>query len=271
MLLRIYRFLLRLPPFKGKSMLTALARRWFFPPRRYTVIHGLHMEIDPHEWTQSDLLRDGCLEPITCTLMSKLLQGGDTYVDVGAQIGFHSLVARSLVGADGRVVAIEPQPYNCEKILRNSRLNGFDNVVLIVAAAGEYDGSVKLHRQCTTDTSRLSLCLQGVNDEAQVFHVPMLRLASLFESLGLRKIKLLKIDVEGYELEVINGLGKYHQYIDNMILEFLAGETTNKSKLSTLIEQLLSSGFKLLTVDGQSWRQSQPLPENNIWACREAL
>jgi len=169
MLLAVYRWLLRLPTFKGKSRITEGYRKLVFAPNQYRIIHGLRMEIDGFDWIQSEIVRDGCIEPLTCALMGKILGTGDTYLDVGAQLGLHTLVARHFVGAEGKVIAIEPQPYNCHKLLSNWRLNSFENLTLYVGAVGAYDGRIALHLQSPTDTSRLSICLPPVNDEP---HVP---------------------------------------------------------------------------------------------------
>src|SRR6185295_1699992 len=97
MKLEVYRRLLQLPTFKGKSWLTTSYRRVFFSSKIYRWKEGIVFDIDPIEWNQSDLLRDGWLEPLTCQLMSTILKAGDTYVDVGAQFGFHTLVARNSI------------------------------------------------------------------------------------------------------------------------------------------------------------------------------
>src|SRR5215208_5801779 len=250
MALLLYRSLLRLPAFKGRDRLIGLYRNMFFSTRKYTVLHGISMELDPYDWLQSEILRDKCLEPLTSNLYELLLRPGDNYVDVGAHVGFHTLLARKFVGATGRVVAIEPQPYNCQKIMANWRSNGFTNLTLFVAAVGEHDTSVSLHQQSASDTSRLSLCLEPVNDQPQVFNVPMKRLDTIFNSLALSQVRLLKIDVEGYELESLRGLGSYLLAIDNIILEVLDGATQLSAKTSALLGLLESNGYALRTVSG---------------------
>jgi FkbM family methyltransferase len=226
------------------------------------------MEIDPLEWTQSDLIKNGSLEPLTSALYGKLLRAGDTYVDVGAHIGFHTLVARHYVGASGRVIAVEPQPYNCHKLLANWRANDFHNLVVYVAAAGTHNGSVALHHQIATDTTRLSLCLAPVNDQPQVFYVPMMRLETIFDRQAIDHARLLKIDIEGYELKALEGIGPHTQAVDNIILEVLDTATALAPKSVSLLEKLERLGYELRTVEGHAWNRSSALPENNLWASR---
>src|SRR5437660_8903455 len=158
---------LRLPHFKGKTRIEELLRRMLWTPNQTKVFGGLRMELDPAEWTQMQLLKRNWLEPRTLALYQKLLRPGDIFVDVGAHVGFHSLVARHLVGPSGLVIAIEPQPYNAQKILANWRANDFANLKLIIAAAGERDGWVELQDQPITDRALLTLRGNGAKDQAQ--------------------------------------------------------------------------------------------------------
>ena len=268
MVLKFYRALLRLPQFKGKSRIIQFYRALFFRTHRITGTHGFVLELDPIQWAQSELLRDGCIESLTSALYGKLLRLGDSYVDVGAHIGYHTLLARSCIGAEGQVIAVEPQPYNCEKVLANWRANGFENLALYVAAIGEQNSTVRLHQQVETDSSRLSMCLEPVNDEARIFYVPLRRLDAILAEQAVERIRLLKIDVEGYELEVINSLGGFFTAIDNIILEVLDTSSGVSAKSVALIEKLKSLEYQLHTVEGHAWDQHIPLPENNLWAAR---
>jgi FkbM family methyltransferase len=226
------------------------------------------MELDPIEWTQSDLLRDGAIESLTSALYGKLLHHGDRYVDIGAHIGYHTLLARRYIGAEGQVIAVEPQPYNCQKLLANWRANSFDNLTLYVAAIGEENSTVRLHQQAKTDSSRLSMSLESVNDESLVFYVPLRRMDAIFAEQGVEHIHLLKIDVEGYELEIVNSLGAFSPAIDNIILEVLDTSSDISAKSEALIGKLKSLEYKLYTVEGQVWDHHSALPENNLWASR---
>ena len=155
MLFKLYRATLRLPKFRGQSRITAFLRRQLAPS--VTEIDGVRMQLDPMEWAQIDILKYGCLEPSTLALFKRLLHPGDTYIDVGAHVGYHALMARKLIGPTGHILAIEPQPYNCEKLLINASLNDIANITTVVAAVGERDGTIVLHDQVATDKSRLIL------------------------------------------------------------------------------------------------------------------
>lgn len=265
MLNQSYDFILRLPGFKGKAKIEAVFRA-LLKPHISTVHHDIRMELDPEEWLQIDLRASGRLEARTTALFERILRPGDTYVDVGAHVGYHSLVAARLVGEGGRIVSIDPQPYNCAKILANAELNRFTNITVIAAAADEADGFISLKSQSRQDKARLTLAGPGVNDGALTFVVPKITLRWLIETYDLRPVNLLKVDVEGFELEVLNGAGDAMRAIENIVFEVLPGEDADKTRI---IERTVRDfGFQMFDVDGAAWRPGQACVENNVWARR---
>ena len=265
MLNQSYDFILKLPGFKGKAKIEAMFRA-LLKPHISTVHHDIRMELDPEEWLQIDLRALGRVEPRTTTLFERILRPGDAYVDVGAHVGYHSLVAARLVGESGRIVSIDPQPYNCAKILANAELNGFANIVVVAAAVAEADGFTSLKNQSRQDKARLTLTGPGVNDGALTFVVPKITLRWLLETYTLRPVNLLKIDVEGFELEVLKGAGDAIRDVENIVFEILPGEDADKTRA---IERMLRDcGFQMFDVDGAAWCSGQACIENNVWARR---
>src|ERR1700761_660830 len=168
MLNRVYDFVLRQPSFKGKARIESLLRRALLPHVSETR-YGFRMELDVEEWLQIELRAARCLEPRTSALFEGLLRPGDTFVDVGAHVGYHSLLARRFVGNSGRVYAIDPQPHNCAQLLRNAELNAFSNIVVIAAAVDTGEGWIALKAQSRRDRSRLTLTGPGVSDSTLTF------------------------------------------------------------------------------------------------------
>jgi FkbM family methyltransferase len=227
------------------------------------VYKGIRMELDPNEWTQCELLREGITESSTIELYEKILNPGDIYVDVGAHVGFHALVARSVVGSTGNVIAIDPQPYNCDRILSNANLNGFVNVLVIIAAIGPRDGLVVLNNQIPEDKSKLSLSEHWPHRETQQkFTVAMCRLDTVTERLS--SIRLLKIDVEAYEWEVLQGATATLAKTKNLIIEL----HPQSASLDRSVNLLKEMGFSLSDVHGKRWEQGQRCEGHNVWARR---
>jgi len=264
----LYAAFLRLPTFKGKGRLAPIIRDAFFKPRPRRTVHNLRILLDPLEWEQASILRDVLWEPLTTTLFGQLLTPGAIYLDVGAHIGYHTLVARHHIGPTGGVFAVEPQPYNCDRILENWACNDFENVVVYVAAAGPQSGSISLPHQPSTGRSQLSVD-QNETKRSRRFRVPLVTLADLISESDLTKVHLLKIDVEGFEAHVLEGLGDKISIVENIILEILPAALSNDFRSPPVLELLSRSGFnRWRTVEGVEWRIGDCLPENNLWAAR---
>jgi FkbM family methyltransferase len=262
----LLRPVLRRPHFKGKSRLEQWLRRTQWQPRRTKVKYDLLMELDPQEWLQLQLFESKWLEPQTLALYERVLRPGDVFVDVGAHVGFHSLLARHLVGPGGLVVAVEPQPYNAGKLLANWRANGFVNLHLVVGAAGAEDGILVLCEQEPSDRSLLSVGGHGKN-EGQKFEVQLRRMDGILSTLGIARTRMVKVDVEGYELAVLQGLGHRLDSIENLVLEFYDWPE-RRGDNEALVEVLRSQPFDLMTVRGEEWTRGVSLAENNLWARR---
>lgn len=260
----LYDSLLRMPRFKGRGRIENALRHGLEP--KVSRVHGLLMQLDPQEWNQIELISGVLPEPQTLALMERLLGQGDACIDVGAHVGLHALIAARQVGATGQVIAIDPQPYNCERVLVNCRLNGFNQVLTVVAAAGEADGFVTLHDQKANDKTRLTLAGDGVGDVAARFETPIIRLDSLAQRHGLTRLRLLKVDVEGYEAQVLRGAAGLLMTTENVIFECLP--QTEPAEAKVLADLLQTAGFVLKQVDGSPWTPGAPSIENNVWASR---
>src|SRR5262249_17670140 len=126
--------------------------------------------------------------------------------------------------------------------------------------------SVTLKAQAQADKSRLTVAGHGVNDSKQSFIVPLVRLDKVLADQNVDHVDLIKIDVEGFELEVLRGLGERMAQVRNIILEVLP--VTPLPIVSEIANLLTTSGFDLRTVDGTAWCPGQPCPEWNVWASR---
>ncbi|HEX6202800.1 MAG TPA: FkbM family methyltransferase [Thermoanaerobaculia bacterium] len=142
-------------------------------------------------------------EPATTRLIERLLVPGGKAVDVGANVGYLTAVMARAVGPTGRVWAIEPDPENLRLMRENLSRNGLaDRVEVIAAAAGERHEVRRLHRQSVG--ARNTLHAITASPEAEVVEVTTLRLDEVIPE----PVDLIKIDVEGSEIEALEGLGR---------------------------------------------------------------
>jgi FkbM family methyltransferase len=235
-----------------------------FATRPVRLPGGLLMDLDPYEWIQLEILIRGATEPFTLQLMRQLVEEGDVVIDVGAHVGHHALIAALAAGATGSVYAFDPQPYNVDRIARNAAHNGLVNVVAVCAAVGAKNAFIRIPAQSQRDRARLSLSAPGPNDLAAFVEVPLRRLDSYIDDNRLQAPKLVKIDVEGYEPEVLRGLGERLKECRNIILEVL--EDADPGKTREVVQLLTTNNFSLRDVHGQPWRAGLPLVECNLWA-----
>lgn len=251
------------PRFRGRDRLIGAISESFLP-RAARLPNGLIMDVDAAEWGQLALLTAGANEPATLRLFERLLVPGDVVFDIGAHVGHHALVAARTVGETGKVFAFDPQPYNADRICRNAELNGVSNIVVVCAAAGERDGFLRVPFQSARDRSRLSLVEKGPNDLATRIEVPVRRLDTFISEHALGEGKLLKIDVEGYELEVIRGLGDRITSFTNIVFEVLDDADVDNTRC--IVDILTAARFSLRDIQGNAWMPGRPLLERNVWA-----
>jgi FkbM family methyltransferase len=142
--------------------------------------------------------------------LRRYLRHGDTVIDVGANIGFTSLVAAAEVGETGTVVAIEPHPRMFSYLRGNVSLNPRTNVLLFDVAVGEQKTEIYL-------TDQTDECVNFVTTQNAKLRVDMVRLDEL--PIGNAKIALLKLDVEGYELFALRGSTKILKNVECIYFE----------------------------------------------------
>ena len=137
----------------------------------------------------------GLYEPEVAALLRRTLRCGMYVVDIGANIGYFTMLAASLVGPAGSVLAVEPNLANVKMIEASRRANNFSNVTIAACALGKAAGILALHTAFSNGMT--SPVGKTLNDVMASQIVPCQPLASLVSSD--RRIDFIKIDVEGAE------------------------------------------------------------------------
>lgn len=257
---RLLKLLANAPQFRGRDRsISGLTDS--FKTRPTAIDDGLQMYLDPYEWGQQDILIRGSTEILTTRLMKRLLASGDVFVDVGAHVGHHALVGAKAVGKSGRVIAIDPQPYNADRIGQNAICNGMPQIEVVIAAISDTNGFATLPFQDARDRSRFAIA-GSPNDTAVKYECAVRRLDDLFEARGLENIELLKVDVEGFEPQVLRGLGKFLPRCRNVIFEQLPNSD------GAAMAMLREADFELRDVEGNAIESLDALTESNVWARR---
>ncbi len=157
------------------------------------------------------LATSGIWEPQTLALMTATLVSGDIFVDLGANLGFFSLFATGRVGPTGRVYAVEPAPETYGLLLENVRRNGVSNIITKEVAAGAAPGEAVLYDvrgEILRGAASIKRRAGEVPAESQWSPTPVRvePLTDIVEASDLPRLRLIKIDVEGAEADVLAGL-----------------------------------------------------------------
>lgn len=184
-----------------------VARRYAFTPLSNTAtIHGYRMKLGRWSYVNTPLFVNETYEPGTYRIFNEILRPRMTVVDLGANIGFYTLLAAKLVGPEGRIYAFEASPDNFEVLEENIRLNGYDNVIAVNKAVLNREGVVKLWT-CAEDSASHTLFRNPGSSDIAV-EVEAITLDSYFEEIGWPCIDLIKMDIEGAEPFALEGMNE---------------------------------------------------------------
>jgi FkbM family methyltransferase len=146
-------------------------------------------------------IRNGAYEPNVVEVFRRLLRPGMGAVDVGANVGFFTMLAASLVGSDGYVLAVEPNPENMKLLEASRRANGFDQVKTALTAAGKQTGVLVLNPSFSNGTT--SEPPDSIEATLTGQLVPSFRLDDIIPRD--QQIDFVKMDAEGAEYTVLLG------------------------------------------------------------------
>jgi FkbM family methyltransferase len=178
-----------------------------------TLPWGLPIKINPHENIGNNIASQGLYEAGVTETLWRLTEPGDLAIDAGANIGYTASILGIRVGSRGRVICFEPHPKVFESLMENvemwksdSRCSSF---VLHQAALGKQDGRALLH---TNDWFRINRGTAWISDKAEAgpgleeIEVPIRKLDGFLDES--ETIGVLKMDVQGHELSVLQGMAR---------------------------------------------------------------
>ena len=189
----------------------------------------------------SDLLNGRVYEKAEVRLIREIVKEGDVVIDIGANVGYHTMLFASLVGSKGKVYAVEPDTANFDLLKKNIALNGFENVKAIQSAVTSKPEEVTLWRSNDYATDHRIYAVPGRSNSISV---PGITLDETFAKES--KIKLLKMDIQGAEGLALQGGKQCLQRCESVLTEFspdclLAGGI----KPTEYLKMLKDAGFKI--------------------------
>ena len=211
---------------------------------------GHTMYLDKHD--SLDLSVNGIYNKLDTEIVTNHIRTNDFVIDIGAHIGYYSLIFAKLVGAHGHVFSFEPEPSNFKLLEKNIKINNYKNITIIQKAVSNKNTKSTLYvGQQSSGANRLYEPNKTFTQDFKTTEVDCLKLDSFLPIVN-SKINFIKIDVEGSEYNALLGMKKIIEKNSNLKIftEFdplaISDSGENSEKI---IDFLINQGFDIFIVD----------------------
>lgn len=187
-------------------------------------------------------------EPLETELVKREIKRGNVVLDLGANIGYYTLIFAKLVGEEGKVFAFEPDPTNFALLEKNVEMNGYKNVMLIQKAVSNKAGKLKLY---LSEDSMGDHTIFNLYEGCKFIEIEAIRLDDYFKNYD-GKIDFIKIDTEGAEEQAIQSmfnLLKKNKTVKILTEFFPIGLKGSDIDPAEYLKTLLKLGFKLYHIN----------------------
>lgn len=207
---------------------------------RFTNRDGITFDLDVTECVQKAIFCFHYFEPEDVAAFRTFIKPGSVVFDVGANIGQYALLASKLVGERGQVYAFEPSPEVLAKLQENIRLNSAENIEVVAKAVTAESGMMQFYTANEQGNQGVGSLLpaeeyRAHTRSAESIEVEALSLDDFCEAQGIEHVDFLKIDVEGFDLEVLKGAEKLMERNPDLVV-FSEVEPLNLSQVDTTVE-----------------------------------
>lgn len=224
-------------------------------------------KLDLVDYVQHAMFLHGSYEPKSLAVFQSLIGSGETVIDLGANVGQYTVAAARMVGPAGRVIAIEPHPGVCARLLDNIRLSKVQDRVLPVTSP--LAGTTGFIEFGLPEAGALGTMRPRRPDETRRLLTMGVRIRELAERLEIDAIAVMKIDIEGQDLSIIDDMFRSSILRPRHILfEYLPSRFDYAIAAPHLTAYFADFGYELLTIDGIAYTPEQDVPEENLWARR---
>lgn len=225
------------------------ALRILGPEHLATTYFGARLHCNPQDLIQRMILYFGVWEPDVSRVIEQNLSAGDVFVDIGANIGYDTLLASSRVGATGKVVSIEASPRTFALLQRNLAANpSSSNVRAVNAAVSDKPGTLDLYEINEGNIgAATTLASRGGTLMASVEALP---LAEILKPDELARLRLIKMDVEGAEPPILRHLLKQlSRYPATMDIVVEASPEDDFEAWRDVFDRMRAAGFTAWAID----------------------
>ena len=212
------------------------------------ILGGLAIRCDLAKATDRSIYFDRVYEKHIVDLIQKELRPGDIFIDIGSCIGYYALLASAFTGEKGQVIAFEPDKDNYSRLMKNISLNGSKNIVVHQKAVSNVNAELEFHINPLNNGGH-SLNEFEDYSSARVDKVMAVRMDDFIDKeLPGQLIKWVKIDVEGHQMEVLEGMSSL---LARQRPRLIVEHPSDKENL--LIEFLTNYNYKVLRIGYQDY------------------
>jgi FkbM family methyltransferase len=208
------------------------------------------IHVDTSSSLEYHILFRGSHEPEIVNLIRQVVRPGDICFDVGANVGFHTLLLARQVGPSGRVIALEPHPDVGRRLLENVALNRLDQVTVVPAALSDRDGAADFFSFGEAAFHQGISSLLPDDEATRKIQVRTISGQTLLRAFPVARCDFLKIDVEGVESVVLAQLsGLIERYRPAIICEYRRQHWAKFGHtLEEVRERLHKLGYRLYVI-----------------------
>lgn len=211
---------------------------------------GFDIFCDRRSGIGQTLVMHGQWEGLLSRTILACLQPGDVALDIGANIGYDSLLMSQAVGPSGTIFAFEPETENCALLLKNIRHARHANIVPISIGVSDGLGLGKISIENSYNRGKPNM---RPGQDGATRTILATRLDQLLDLMDVPNISLVKMDIEGFEFKAIVGLGKLIDRVDALTCEINHGFLEQcGSSAEDIFGYMYAKGFKSFCADSQS-------------------
>jgi len=213
----------------------------------YAEVNGIKIFLDSKDSMEFSMRS---FEPGVTRIFRERIRPGMVFVDIGAHIGYYTLLTSKLVGPDGFVFAFEPNPDNGALLEKSIKVNEFKNIKLTKKALAQNTGKTNFFMSGVSNDSRCYFVGEG----RKSIEVETISLDDFFKGTG-QNVDFIKMDVDGFEFSVLRGAeetisnSKKLMFITEFCPEYLTKAGEDPREYFSYLEKL---GFDILLIDDKN-------------------
>lgn len=219
----------------------------------YTGKDGIKLKLAPHEAEYFGFFHFGSMNLYETAGLTRVLRPGDTFIDVGAYVdGWHSIVAGRIVGDIGHIYAFEPIPDFYVRAKENFALNNLSNITFEQMAVSRKDGFSVFYNNSASSSFYVKHASHGKTVRLKKIRVKTIKLDTYVRQNNIKNVRLIKIDAEGSEMDVLDGMPGLLRRDDapDLIIEvddrYLRSGGSSEAELLTCLKNLGYKAYSLI-------------------------